>query len=321
MTSTTPTPIPAPDWDVLIVGRSYAGLSAALVLGRARRSVLVVGSGGPRNEAVHHTHGLLGHDGVGPSDLVAAAEKELGTYPSVELVDARVGGIEALGGAGGAGADGRGGFRASLGGRPTTAGLVILATGANDNPPPVPGLAEHWGRGVFTCPYCDGFEHGDTHLALLGAPDFVPHMARVLTGWSDRITAFTGGLDPSVRDDLRVHGVAVEERPIARVRGDGSAVTVLELDDGTEVPVGAVFLAQLPTPNSGLAVGLGCDVDDLGFVVIDANRRTTVDGVWAIGDVANRRANMALSIADGVAAASDCSAQLLDRDWTTRTAG
>jgi thioredoxin reductase len=172
------------DWDVLIIGRSYAGLSAALNLGRARRSVLAVGSGGPRNESVFHAHGLITQDGASPGDIIAAAEKELNKYPTVELVDDRV-----------------------------------------------TGLAEHWGRGVFTCAYCDGFEHGDTHLALTGSTFFVPPIARILTGWSPHVTAFSNDLDAAVRAELGAHGVNVDERPIARVNGDGSTVSSLELTD------------------------------------------------------------------------------------------
>lgn len=293
------------DWDVLIVGRSYAGLSAALNLGRARRSVLVVGSGGPRNEAVFHVHGLITQDGASPGDIVATAEKELAKYPTVELVDGRVTDIAVL----------DGGFRASLGTRASTAGTVIIATGANDNPPPIPGLAEHWGRGVFTCPYCDGFEHADAHLAVTGSALFVPHVARILTGWSDQVTAFDDGLDDAVHADLAAHGVLVDERPIARVEGDGDAVSSLVLGDGTEVPVGALFVAELPTPNNHLAVALGCTVDEHGFVAVDGTKRTTVSGVWAIGDVTSLRSNMSMAITDGVIAAVDCNTTLLDVAW------
>lgn len=132
---------------------------------------------------------------------------ELGKYPTVELVDARVTGL--------AGVDG--GFRASIGKRTSTASTVIIATGANDNPPAIPGLAEHRGRGVFTCAYCDGFEHADTHLAVTGSALVVPHIARLLTGWSPQVTAFVTGLDEAVRAELVAHRVHVDERPIARV--------------------------------------------------------------------------------------------------------
>lgn len=294
------------DWDVLVVGRSYAGLSAALVLGRSRRSVLVIGNGGPRNESVFHAHGLITRDGAAPAELIAAAERELSKYPTVELVDARVTDIAALEG---------GGVRFGFNGQRSTAGSVILATGANDNPPDTPGLAEHWGRGVFTCPYCDGFEHADTHLAVTGAAAFAPHLARVLTGWSDRITVFHDGLDDVERRDLLAHGVQVEERAITRVVGDGTSVSSVQLDDGTDVPIGALFLAQLPVPNNALAVQLGCAVDDNGHVVTDAMKCTTVPGVWAVGDVASARSNMAMGIADGALAAFACNAMLLDRAW------
>lgn len=295
------------DWDALVVGRSYAGLSAALNLGRARRSVLVAGRGGPRNEAVRHVHGLLTRDGAAPGDIIAAAEAELERYPTVELVDTRVTALAAIDA-------GHGGFRASFDRGVATAATVVLATGANDDPPPVPGLAERWGRGVFTCPYCDGFEHADTHLAVLGDAALVPHLSRVVTAWSDRVTALSGDLDPAARADLEAHGVRVEDRPVARLTGEGPSLAVV-LADGAEVPVGAVFVARLPTPNNGLAVELGCEVDANGFVLVDDFRRTTVPGVWAIGDVIPMRNNMAMGIADGVLAAVQVNGALLERSW------
>lgn len=293
------------DWDVLVVGRSYAGLSAALNLGRTRRSVLVAGQGGPRNEAVRHVHGLLTRDGAAPEEIIAAAEAELDRYPTVELVDTRVTGLTALEG---------GGFRASFDRGVATAATVVLATGANDDPPPVPGLAERWGRGVFTCPYCDGFEHADLHLAVLGDAAWVPHLSRVVSGWSDRVTAFAGDLDPAAAADLEAHGVRVEARPVARLTGEGASLAV-DLVDGTAVPIGALFVARLARPNSGLAVELGCEVDAQGFVRVDDLRRTTVAGVWAIGDVIPMRNNMAMGIADGAMAAGQVNMALMERTW------
>ena len=208
-----------------------------------------------------------------------------------------------------------GGFRASIGKRTSTASTVIIATGANDNPSPIPGLSEHWGRGVFTCPYCDGFEHSGTHLAVTGSTLFVPHVARLLTGWSDHVTAFHDGLDETVRADLVSHGVSVDERTIARVNGDGNTVSSLELTDGTDVPIGALFVAELPIPNSQLAAELGCAVDEHGYVRVDAMKRTTVPDVWAIGDVTSMRSNMSTAITDGVIAAVDLNTDLHDRQW------
>lgn len=299
------------EWDVLVIGRSYAGLSAALNLGRARRSVLVIGSGGPRNDAVLHAHGLITNDGALPAGIIAAAEAELAKYPTVEQVDARVTGLVAT----------LGGFRASINGRTATASTVLIATGVNDNPPPIPGLAEYWGRGVLTCPYCDGFERADTHIAVMGSPLVMPHMTRLLTNWSDRVTAFHDGFDDATRADLIDHGVEVETRAVAKVIGDASSATALELDDGTVVPIGGLFIGEFPQPNNQLAVGLGCEVDEFGFVTADAFGRTTVTDVWAIGDVTSRRATMAIAIAAGVNAAADCNAVLLERRWAAHVAG
>ena len=292
----------SPDWDVLIVGRSFAGLSAALTLGRARRSVIVVGSGGPRNEAVEHAHGLLTRDHESPGDLIATAEAQLARYPNVELADDRVLGIEAVSGTG---------FRASIGKRSTTAATVVLATGANDDPLPIPGLAEHWGRGVYTCPFCDGWEHQDLHLAVVGEPEFVPHLAGVLTNWTDRVTVFGVELDTASRAALAGRGVVVEDRAVRRVIGDGAAVTAVELIDGDVVEVGALFHARLPIPNAGLAVALGCSTGPYGFVVVDETCRTDVDGVWAVGDLARRAHQMAFAIADGVTAGSQIVGRLI----------
>jgi thioredoxin reductase len=300
-TATTTDPIET-DWDVIIVGRSFAGLSAALTLGRARRSVLVVGTGGPRNEAVGHAHGMLSRDHESPTAIIAVAEAQLARYPNIGLVDDRVLAIEPIGpGAG---------FRATVGRRTTTATGVVLANGVNDDPMPIPGVAEHWGRGVFTCPFCDGWEHRDLHLAVIGDPAFAPHTGQLLTGWSDRVTVFCD-LDADVVERLAGFGVAVDDRPVARVLGDGAAVSGIELEDGTVVAVGAVFHARLPVPNTPLAVSLGCELAPMGFVVTDEMQRTTVDGVWAAGDLTGMRHQMSFAIADGAAAASSLVAYLM----------
>jgi thioredoxin reductase len=286
------------DWDVLVVGRSFAGLSAALTLGRARRSVLVIGSGGPRNEAVAHAHGLLGHDHEDPNELVRTAEAQLGRYPNVALLEGRVTDLAATGVSTGDGI----GFRATFDGQTTTARAVVLATGANDDPPPVAGLAEQWGRGVYTCPFCDGWEHQDEALAVVGDPAWVPHLAGMLrSGWTDRVTAFAS-LAPDAVAALHAQGVRTDDREIARIEGDGDHVTAVVLADGERIEVGAVFVAKLPHANAHLATALGAAVDELGFVVTDEQRATTVPGLWAVGDVRTRMHQMALAIADGLTA-------------------
>lgn len=266
------------DWDVVVVGRSYAGLSAALMLGRARKATLVIGDGGPRNEAVRHTNGLSASDHTPPSELIARAERDLDRYATVQLVAERVHEITPL----------AGGFRVRFGAAVTTARFVILATGVNDNPPPVAGLAERWGRGVFTCPFCDGFEHADQPWVWI-APGGPAHadadrFGAVASNWTDDVTV-------------------VDEADVRRVHGDGETVTHVELSDGRKLEVGAVFVAPCYRPNSQLAVALGAAVDELGFVTVDAMRQTTVPGLLAVGDVSGPRHQVAFAMADGLAAA------------------
>ena len=301
------------DWDVVVIGRSFGGLSAALTLGRCRRSVLVIGTGGPRNAAVDHAHGLLTRDGTSPTELVAMAETQLEKYPSVALVDAHVDAV--------APADrdtGGQAFRVTFEGRSVTASAIVLATGVNDDPPAIPGLAEHWGRGVYTCPFCDGFENQDTPLAVVGVPAWAPHTATMLLGWSSDVTVFVEGLEPEVTERLRGYGIVVDARSIARVTGEGGIATGIELDDGSTLAIGAIFCAKLPIPNSSLAIALGCSTDNFGLITVDAQKRTTVDGVWAVGDVTSMRHQMAFAIADGVAAAADCLMALQSRQRSAR---
>jgi thioredoxin reductase len=289
------------DWEVVVVGRSFAGLSAALTLGRMRRSVLVIGSGGPRNSAVLQAHGLLTRDGANPNQLVIAAEADLDSYPSVELIDGRVTALN--------GENGR--FQVRFEGRTSTASKVILATGVNDDPVPIPGLAEHWGRGVFTCPFCDGFEYQDLPLAMVGDPLLAAHGARLLRALSDRVTLYASGLGADVRATLVAADIAIEDRAVVRVVGDGSVVSALELDDGTRNPTAAVFAASMAHPNNQLAMTLGCSVEDLGYVTVDATGRSSVDGVWAAGDLTTMRHQISIAVAQGTIAAADCAMDLI----------
>lgn len=289
-----------PDWDVVVVGRSFAGLSAALTLGRMRRAVLVIGSGGPRNEAVHHTHNLLTRDGAGANELVRLAEGDLEKYSSIELVDARVTQIESLGE----------GFRVVFDGRTSTASKVVLATGVNDVPPSIPGLADHWGRGVYTCPFCDGFEHADQAVTVLGDPKYVVHTARLLNTVTDQVTVHAE-LDASESDTLTGLGIAVERAEVVRVVGDGDQVTAVELFNGKERPTSAVFVASMPVPNNQLAKDLQCSIDENGLVRVDEMGATDVAGVYAAGDLTSLQHQMSKAIAQGVTAGAACVASLV----------
>jgi thioredoxin reductase len=200
--------------DVVIAGGGPAGLSAALLLGRARRSVLLVDSGQPRNAGVHAMHGFLSHDGMDPAALRQAGRDQLKPYPTVQLRAAAVHAVTR---------DAEG-FTVSLTDRTTAqARRLLLATGVVDQLPPIPGLAELWGRGVFNCPYCNGWEVRDQPLAVLASDPRNFQLALQLTRWSpDVLLASNGpaGLDDDARRLLAAHKAALREEPIARLDGE-----------------------------------------------------------------------------------------------------
>src|SRR5215210_8898896 len=193
-------------WDCIIVGAGPAGLNAALVLGRARRRVLVLDSAQPRNYATHEMHGVLGHDGLDPADLRARGRAELGRY-GVEVVTAEVQDAEVL--------DGAVRLTSTRGAHRTR--TVLLATGMLDDVPDIPGFADLWGTSAHTCPYCDGFEHRDERLAVLAAGARGEHLAVLLRQWSDHVVLLTNGPHGLAADQLaRVHarGVTIIDTPV-----------------------------------------------------------------------------------------------------------
>ncbi len=225
-------------WECIVVGGGAAGLSAALVLGRARRRTLVVDAGAPSNRFSHGIGGLLGHDTKPPAAFYAKARADVAAYPSVEVRPGSVEAVEIRGGTDDArdgnalraGADGErpaDGFVVTLadGTRETTR-TVLLATGMDYRRPEVPGLDPLWGGSVFHCPFCHGWEHAGQPLGVLDRGDAGIHRVSLLRAWSDDVTLLTDGpdeLDDAQRTSLKAQGVAIDDRPVAALETDGGA--------------------------------------------------------------------------------------------------
>jgi len=295
-----------PAYDVVIVGGSAAGLSAALVLTRARRRVAVVDGGRPRNAPAAHMQGFLSRDGLPPAELLALGRAEVEGYGG-ELVRDEV--VEV--------ASDSAGFLVRLaGGDVIAARRVLVATGLRDEIPDVPGARERWGRDLLHCPYCHGFEVRDQPLGVLGGSTETVQHALLVRQWSYDVVLFTDGFEPTddERRRLAVRGIEVVQTPVVRLVVEQDALQGVELQDGLVVERSAVFVRPRFVPHSDLLVGLGCDTDEAGWPVVDATGRTTVPGIWAAGNVADPRAQVITAAGAGSAAAIAINNDLVDED-------
>ncbi len=291
-------------YDVVVVGGGAAGLSAALVLGRARRTVAVIDAGHPRNAPAAHMQGFLSRDGMPPSELLAHGRREVTGY-GVDLIEDQVLSIEP-------------GFTARLASGPAVeARRVLVASGVADELPDIPGVRERWGRDLLHCPYCHGWEVRDQALGVLGTlPGSVDH-AHLVRQWSDDVVFFahTYDLATKERDGLTARGVSVVVGTVASLVVEHDRLSGVELADGRVVPRTAVFVRPGNVPHDdGLLAGMGCELDEAGFPRVDAMGLTSVSGVWAAGNVADPRAQVITAAGAGSAAAIAINADLVRED-------
>lgn len=299
-------------WDCLVVGGGAAGLSGALVLGRATRSALVIDAGRPSNAVAHGIGGLLGHDGRPPAELYAAGRAELAKYPQVqvrtgEVVDAQAGD----------------GFTVQLAdGTVERARRLLLTPGMDYRLPEIPGLAEHWGAEVFHCPFCHGWEMRGAPIGVLARGPRAVHAGLMLRGWSDDIVVLTDGADDLGDGEtalLEGAGVRVERRQVAAVRGAGAGLAVV-FADGSELARAGVMVNVDVAQRSPLAERLGVRYGEANplsaqGVWVDDFGRTSVPGVFAAGDVTVQLPQVAAAVAAGSKAAAGVVASLLAEEY------
>lgn len=284
-------------FDAVVIGGSYAGLSAALQLARARRRVAVIDAGRRRNRFAGASHGFLTRDGQTAAAIAEAGRADLAAYPNVRWID-------------GSAVDARpdrdgDGFTVELDGAPQVHGRrLVLATGVRDELPPIEGLAERWGKSVFHCPYCHGYELQQGAIGILANDEMAFHQAMLLPDWGT-VTLFTNGRyvpDAEQRAALDRRGVlAIDDTPVLRIE---DAATVV-LADGRRLPHAGLFTYGRLHMASPIAQRLGCEFDEgpLGpFIRTDMTKQTTVPGVFAGGDATRAAGNVAIAVADGAMA-------------------
>lgn len=284
--------------DVLIVGGSFAGLSAALPLLRARRRVRVVDAGAPRNRFASHAHTIFGFDGMPPAAILAQARRQAQAYPTLAWDEDSVVGVERT----------ATGFALELASGARRAGrTLLLAHGVVDQLPELPGFAECWGVSVIHCPYCHGYELADRNWGVLTDPGFWSHMLPLYRQWTAELTVFDDGrvLDDAQRAVVAAHGARLISGRVVRLLHEDAHVVAVETADGLRHAVDALFSPPRVKPAAGLAETLGCSMGEgpLGpHVSIDAMGATSVGGVFAAGDLASPMSSVAAALGSGAMA-------------------
>jgi thioredoxin reductase len=297
-------------YDVVVIGGGAAGLSAALVLSRARRTVAVVDAGAPRNAPAAHLQGFLSREGVPPQDLLALGRAEVAAYGGT-LIDGSVAAADRCA---------RSGFQVRLAdGSGLTTRRLLVATGLRDELPDIPGVRERYGRDLLHCPYCHGYEVRDQPLAVLGGTSEDVKYAQLIRQWSSDVVVLphTDALTAQQREQLAARQIGVVEGTVQRLLVEDDQLTGVELDHDRVVRRAAVFVRPRFVPHTDLLVSLGCDLDDDGWVSADALGRTTVPGVSVAGNVANPRAQVITAAGEGSSAAIALSADLVEEDVHT----
>jgi len=299
-------------FDVVIIGGGPAGLSAAVALGRARRTVAVIDSGEPRNAPAHGVHNFLTRDGTSPAELLRLGRAEAVSYGAT-IVDARAVGAEKT----------DDGFAVTLASGGVFAGRrLLVTTGLVDELPALPGLRERWGVDVLHCPYCHGWEVRDRTIAVLAVGPTAVHQAQLFRQWSADVTLLLND-QPEPTDEqlelLAARGIPVVRGAVESLVVEDDALTGLTLSDGRVHPAEALVVAPTFTARAGLLVDLGLELTQhpMGvgtFVAVDATGATSLPGVWAAGNVSNLTGQVITSAAEGLWAGAQINSSLIADD-------
>lgn len=280
--------------DVIVIGGGPAGLSAALTLGRARRRVLLVDGGTPRNARAHEVHTFVTRDGTPPKEFRRVAREQLAPYTTVAVREGLVTAAKADGD----------GFVVSVGDASIRARRLLLAVGVVDQPPAIEGMAEHWGTSAFQCPYCHGFEAKDVRWGALVTTDALAEWSLMLLGWTKDLVVFTGGA-PLAAETLARYaaaGVTVEQEPIAALSGD-TRLDHVRVASGRRVPCGVLFVRPAQR-QVALVDALELERDESGYVRVEANFESSRKGIFVAGDASTMMQSAIHAAATGSIAAA-----------------
>lgn len=295
--------------DVLIIGGSYAGLAAAMTLGRSMRKVLIIDSGKPCNRQTPHSHNFITRDGEAPSAIAAIAREQVLQYPTISWLDGKAIGavknenyfeIETETGAK---------YRSRK---------LLFTTGIKDHMPELEGFAACWGISVLHCPYCHGYEVKDQRLGVYGNGDAGFHLAMLIQHWSKNLALFTGGepvFSPEQTDKLKRHKIEIIAGKLQKIEEEKGYLTAIVLEDGSRHEKDALFARVPMSEHSGLPAALGCNFDELGYIEVDNFKKTSVNGVYAAGDNTTMMRSVSVAAAAGMMAGSMINKDLIEEDF------
>lgn len=303
-------------WDVVIVGAGPAGLSAALVLGRACRKVLLCDRGTPRNWASKQMHGFLTRDGIDPRQFRELSHRELAQYPQVKFRSARVAGAELLPDAT---------FQVTFSNASTArTRKLLLATGLFDRLPPLKGIEKFFGTSIFQCPYCHGWENRDRPVAVYGQGQRGFEMARAMTAWSRDVVLCTNGgpeLSTRAKRELQRNSIQLRTEPIARLEGSAGKLKRIVFRDGSAIERAALFFDTPSTEQSDLARAIGCQFSENGGVKCGTHSATSVPGVFVAGNITRDVQLAIVAAAEGTRAAFGINRALTREDFARKATG
>ncbi|WP_419875839.1 NAD(P)/FAD-dependent oxidoreductase [Candidatus Pristimantibacillus sp. PTI5] len=299
--------------DVAIIGGGPAGLNAALVLGRARKSVAVIDEGRPRNRVTRETHGFLTRDGISPSEFRRIAKEQINAYPAVQFVEDAAAAVT--------GTDGH--FEITTAqGAIFKSKKLLFAVGMKDLPLTINGLTDVYGKSAFVCPYCDGWELRDQPLVLIVKGTRALHSAKMLSGWTNQYTICTDGPDEwteEEREELKRHNVPTYDSKILRIESSEGMVKQVVLEDGTCIPCTGIFFAPKLAAGSDLPQTVGCKMTEAGTVIVDAFGKTNVPGVYSAGDAATELYQAITAASLGALAGVSINGELLVEAWNSKS--
>ncbi|PST83516.1 pyridine nucleotide-disulfide oxidoreductase [Pedobacter yulinensis] len=294
------------NFDVIVIGGSFAGLAASLALARARRTVLVIDSGKPCNRYTPHAHNLIGFDGIPPTTVLEKAKADVARYPTVSFLNDLA--VEAL-------PEGEGYQVRTAGGGSFRTRKLFFGTGVQDLFPAIPGFEDCWGRSIVHCPYCHGYELAGKPTALFAAGDDAMHFAKLLPQWAGSLTLVThaqGTFTLSQLEYLKAHSIPVIDTPIAGFEHSKGMLTAIRFEEGPALEVAAMY-ARIPfKQHCELPEQLGCLLNSDGLLMTNEMQETTVEGIYAAGDNTTQMRSLANAIALGTKAGAMINGALLN---------